>query len=331
MRIAVVGTGSIGRRHIGNLLRLGYDDVLAVSEKKKIKTLEVGSRNVRVVNDIDAALHSTVDTMFICNPTGLHFRYLEKAIEAGKHVFVEKPVGSVMNDFTSLRKQSEQKKLIIAVGHQFRFNPHLEELRKKVKANFMGNIFRVEAIQGEHIADYHPGEDYREDYAARKDLGGGILLTQIHQIDYLNWIFGPFSRVFAVSRQPSILGIDVEESVSYFLESHNGCPIYGHMDFLSRPKTVSIRIMGDEHSMIWDYYGGKLICSNQGNVDEEAITFERPLDRNQMFLDVVRDFLEAAESGGKPRSDLTDGVAALRIVEGIKESVSSGHVVEIGS
>ena len=331
MRIAVVGTGSIGRRHIGNLLKLGYDDVLAVSEKKKIKTLEVGSRNVRVVNDIDAALHSTVDTMFICNPTGLHFRYLEKAIEAGKHVFVEKPVGSMMGDFISLRKQSEQKKLIIAVGHQFRFNPHLEELRKKVKANFMGNIFRVEAIQGEHIADYHPGEDYREDYAARKDLGGGILLTQIHQIDYLNWIFGPFSRVFAVSRQPSILGIDVEESVSYFLESHSGCPIYGHMDFLSRPKTVSIRIMGDERSMIWDYYGGKLICSNQGNVDEEAITFERPLDRNQMFLDVVRDFLEAAESGGKPRSDLTDGVAALRIVEGIKESVSSGHVVEIGS
>lgn len=331
MRIAVVGTGSIGRRHIGNLLRLGYDDVLAVSEKKKIKTLEVGSRNVRVVNHIDAALHSTVDTMFICNPTGLHFRYLEKAIEAGKHVFVEKPVGSMMGDFISLRKQSEQKKLIIAVGHQFRFNPHLEELREKVKANFMGSIFRVEAIQGEHIADYHPGEDYRESYAARKDLGGGILLTQIHQIDYLNWIFGPFSRVFAVSRQPSILGIDVEESVSYFLESHSGCPIYGHMDFLSRPKTVSIRIMGDERSMIWDYYGGKLICSNQGNVDEEAITFERPLDRNQMFLDVVRDFLEAAESGGKPRSDLTDGVAALRIVEGIKESVSSGHVVEIGS
>ena len=137
--------------------------------------------------------------------------------------------------------------------------------------------------------------------------------------------------MFAVSRQPSILGIDVEESVSYFLESHSGCPIYGHMDFLSRPKTVSIRIMGDERSMIWDYYGGKLTCSNQGNVDEEAITFERPLDRNQMFLDVVRDFLEAAESGGKPRSDLTDGVAALRIVEGIKESVSSGHVVEIGS
>ena len=331
MRIAVVGTGSIGRRHIGNLLKLGYDDVLAVSEKKKIKTLEVGSRNISVVNDIDAALHGAVDAMFICNPTSLHFRYLEKAIDAGKHVFVEKPVGSVMGDFTNLRKQSEQKKLIIAVGHQFRFNPHLEELRKKVKANFMGNIFRVEAIQGEHIADYHPGEDYRESYAARKDLGGGVLLTQIHQIDYLNWIFGPFSRVFAVSRQPSILGLDVEESVSYFLESHRGYPIYGHMDFLSRPKTVSIQVMGDEHSMIWDYYGGKLICSNQGNVDQEPITFERPVDRNQMFRDVVRDFLEATETGGKPRSGLADGVAALRIVEGIKESLSFGHVVEIGS
>jgi predicted dehydrogenase len=103
------------------------------------------------------------------------------------------------------------------------------------------------------------------------------------------------------------------------------------MDFLARPKTVSIQIMGDERSMIWDYYGGKLICSNQGNVDEDAITFDRPLDRNQMFLDVVRDFLEATESGGKPRSDLADGVTALRIVEGIKESLSSGQMVEIGS
>ena len=331
VRIAVVGTGSIGRRHIGNLLRLGYDDVFAVSEKKKIKTLEVGSRTIPVVDDVDAALHSAVDTMFICNPTNLHFRYLEKAIEAGKHVFVEKPVGSMMGDFTTLRKKSEQKKLIIGVGHQFRFNPHLEELREKVKAKFMGTIFRAEAIQGEHIADYHPDEDYRESYAAKKDLGGGVLLTQIHQIDYLNWIFGPFSRVFGVSRQPSILDIDVEESVSYFLESHSGCPIYGHMDFLARPKTVSIQIMGDEHSMIWDYYGGKLICSSQGNVDEKPTIAKRPFNRNQMFLDVVRDFLKAVASDEKPRSDLADGVAALRIVEGIKESISSGRVVEIDS
>ena len=69
VRIAVVGTGSIGRRHIGNLLRLGYDDVFAVSEKKKIKTLEVGSRTIPVVDDVDVALHSAVDTIFICNPT----------------------------------------------------------------------------------------------------------------------------------------------------------------------------------------------------------------------------------------------------------------------
>ena len=217
MRIAVIGTGSIWRRHIDNLIGLGYDDVFAVSEHKKITTLEIGSRSVQVVNDVDTALKSAVDCVFICNPTGLHYRYLEKAISARMHVFVEKPVGSTTTGFNELLKESKKNKLTVGVGNQFRFHPHLVEIRNKVRENKLGNILRVEAVQGEHIADYHPTEDYHESYAVRKDLGGGVLLTQIHQIDYLNWIFGPFSRVFATSRQPSILNIDAEESVSYFL------------------------------------------------------------------------------------------------------------------
>lgn len=329
MRIAVIGTGSIGRRHIGNLLGLGYDDVLAVSEHKKIKTLKIGSRNVQVVNDVDTALKSSIDCVFICNPTGLHYRYLEKAISARAHVFVEKPVGSTTTGFNELLKESKKKRLTIAVGNQFRFHPHLAEIRNKVKENKLGNILRVEAVQGEHIADYHPTENYHESYAVKKDLGGGVLLTQIHQIDYLNWIFGPFSRVFAISRQPSILNIDAEESVSYLLERHGGYPIYGHMDFLLRPKKVSIQIMGDKQGIFWDYYGGKLASLNQGSMHRESIISKIPFDRNQMFVDVVNDFLKAVKSGHKPMSDLTDGLTALQIVEGVKESIVSGRAVEI--
>ena len=135
--------------------------------------------------------------------------------------------------------------------------------------------------------------------------------------------------MFATSRQPSILNIDAEESVSYFLERHGSCPIYGHMDFLLRPKQVSLQVTGDKQGIFWDYYGGKLASLNQGSMHRESIISKIPFDRNQMFVDVVNDFLKAAKSRHKPMSDLTDGLAALLIVEGVKESIVSGRRVEI--
>ena len=192
MTVAIIGTGSAGRRHLTNLLSHSHHDVVAVSEHRKCADLEILGKKVPVFHNFDELLEidSSIDSVFICNPSSMHSDYLLRSVEANKNVYVEKPVAVNLGEISEIEERIRSRSVTVAVGNQFRFHPHLISIKEMIDEGVLGDIFSVHAIQGEHIADYHPGEDYRRGYAARRELGGGILLTQIHQIDYLHWLFG---------------------------------------------------------------------------------------------------------------------------------------------
>lgn len=326
MRVAVVGTGSVGMRHLGNLAALGVEHLVAVSEHGHKATVEVGGRTIPVLYDYDEALAGEIDAVFICNPTVLHLDYLRRALAAAKHVYMEKPAAVSAEGVAELAAEAERRGLTVALGHQFRFNPLLLAMRKTIRDGSLGLLLDVAAMQGEHLADYHPDEDYRLGYAARAEMGGGVLLTQIHQIDYLNWIFGPFRSVYAVGGRRGGLDIDVEDSVSYLLERADGTPVHGHLDYLQRPKRVSLSVAAAGGRLEWDYFAGTLAFTPARAGAEPEITHE-PLDRNAMFLGIARDFLEAMRDRRPPRSTLADAATDLGIVYAIKWSAAEHRAV----
>jgi predicted dehydrogenase len=324
MRITVVGTGSVGLRHLGNLAALGVEHLTAVSEHGRKDHVTVGGRNIPVLHDYGLALAGDCDAVFICNPTVLHLDYLRRAVAAGKHVYLEKPAALSAEGVAGLAAEAERRGLTVAVGHQFRFNPLLLALKERVGS--LGLLLDVAAMQGEHLADYHPDEDYRLGYAARSELGGGVLLTQIHQIDYLNWIFGPFRSVYAVGGRRGPLEIDVEDTVSYLLERADGTPVHGHLDYLQRPKRVALSVAGAQGRLDWDYFAGTLAFTPARAGAEPELRHE-PLDRNAMFLGIVGDFLEAVRDRRPPRSTLADAATDLVIVDAIKRSAAEHRAV----
>ena len=326
MTIAVVGTGSIGRRHLANLLSLNRGDVIAVSEHHKITSLTVNGMQIPISHNFDELLKTEekIDTVFICNPTSMHADYLAKSLTAGKNVYLEKPVAINLAQVTELRDLVLSHSATIAVGHQFRFHPHLIALKDRIESGALGQIQSVQALQGEHIADYHPEEDYRQSYAARNELGGGVLLTQIHQMDYLNWLLGPFEDVIATNQESSFLGLDVEENVSYLMRSQRGVVVYGHVDFLRRPKHLSLTIAGTEGAVEWRYYEGSLSWTPADPREKPDISYI-PLERNQLFHNAVGDFLESINKQRSPRSTFIDGVNSLAIVDAIKTSTATGN------
>ena len=75
------------------------------------------------------------------------------------------------------------------MGYQLKFNPIIIKMKELIKKNSIGVIHNIFIHRGEHIDDFHPYEDYKSSYAARKELGGGVILSQIHEIDYMMYLF----------------------------------------------------------------------------------------------------------------------------------------------
>jgi predicted dehydrogenase len=325
--VAVVGTGSAGCRHLSNLLRLGVTDVVAVSEHRRRTTLMVDGTSVPVSHDYDSAL-TAVDAVVIANPTSLHDGHLRRAIDAGRHALCEKPVSVSAVGVADLVAAATARRVTVAVGCQFRFNHMLGRLRELVIGGTLGTILDVDASLGEHLADYHPDEDYRLSYAARRELGGGVLLTQIHQLDYLHWIFGPFDRVFAVGGHVTDLEIDVEDSVTYLLRSQEGVGVRAHLDYIQRPKRAGVVVTGTGGQVAWDYQRNEL-RSQPARSDAEPLVDRAPFDRNEMFLDLMADFLASIRLGRAPRTTLADAAAVLALVDAVKESLRTGAAVVV--
>jgi predicted dehydrogenase len=326
--VAVVGTGSIGRRHLSNLRQLGVTDVLAVSEHSRRTELRVDDVDVPVVLRYDDVLDSTIDAIVIGNPSSLHLDYLRRAVEAGKDVLCEKPVATSAGGIAEVIAAARARDVIVGVGHQFRFNAQLERFRSRLDAGEVGTVIDVQANLGEHIADYHPDEDYRSSYAARADLGGGVLLTQIHLFDLLNWIFGPFEMVFGTGGQRTELDIDVEDCVSFMLVSAAGLPVHGHLDYVQRPKRMTVNAIGQSGAIEWDYHANRLTYTAPatGAVPEHD---DRPFERNEMFLELMRDFLDAVDERRPPRSTIHDALASLQIVDALRASCRDGGAVQL--
>jgi len=319
MKYAIVGFGSIGRRHLGNLLRLGVDDIVIVSSHVDASLYKTDDEIIPVVKDISQVIEQ-IDVMLICNQTNLHKQCIELCIKHKIHFYIEKPILCDQWQISDLQNKIREKQIIASVGSQFRFNNYLAKIKKIIEDSGLGQVMAVVSMHGEHIADYHPGEDYTKSYAANREQCGGVLLTQIHHIDYINWILGPFTHVFASSiGSKSIGNVDVESIVNYsLLSSETGLQVHGHMNYLQRPKSTKLTIICEHGKIHWDYESSSLkIMSDEGVTEERE-----PFDRNSMFLAAMTNFIESVKSKKNPISDIEGGIQALKIVDSIKKSVA---------
>ena len=322
MKIAVIGTGSIGKRHIANLLKLGIRDLVAVSEHSKRETFNIDGTLIPVSHSFSKTLAEKPDAIVIANPTNFHLGYLKKAVSAGCNTYLEKPASISAKGLKEIENSVLEKRVTVAVGTMYRFNERLISLKKRVGQGDLGKIICVESIIGEHIADYHPEEDYRLSYTARAELGGGVLLTQIHQIDWLNWIFGPFESVFSTGGHASDLEIDVEDNATYMLRTPDGLPTIGHLNYLQRPKRAGLTVTGTNGRLDWNLFENTLTVTNGSNQSAPEIE-QSYYDRNAMFVGAIEDFLHSIQKNSAPQSTLGEAREALQIVDAIKSSMNS--------
>lgn len=338
MKVLMIGLGGIGQRHLRNLRALHGDALEVIAYRIRRQTdvltdklqIEEGSSleekyGVTVFSDLEAALAEKPRIAFICNPSSLHVPVALAAARAGCHLFVEKPLSHSLEGVEELLDLVEEKKLVSLVAYQMRFHPCLRHTHDVLKRAGIGRVLSVRAEVGEYLPGWHTYEDYRTMYASRRELGGGVILSQIHEMDYLYWFFGLPHRIFALGGHLSSLEIDVEDIASTLMDC-GGIPIHLHQDYVQRPPSRTLQIIGDRGKIIVDLRALSVsVFDGDGNI-AEIESFEE-LERNQMFLDEMTHFFRCIEGAEVPVVNLRQGYQSLRMALAARESLETGRVV----
>jgi predicted dehydrogenase len=337
-RALVVGLGAIGQRHARNLrsllgaelelsaLRSRKADLVISPELSAVAGDPGADCDGGVFTDLDAALGHSPDLVFICTPTSLHVPTALAAVDAGAAVFIEKPLSGDYRGVAALLEATARREAVVAVGCQMRFHPALVRLRKLVADQVLGSLLRVDVEQAEYLPAWHPYEDYRTSYAAVRALGGGCVLTQIHELDYIQWIFGDPQRVFAVGGRFGSLDIDVEDTASAVLvHSCDGRELAVHLslDYLQRPPRRSCHVVGELGVIDVDLRAPSLVWTD----NDGKVTLEEHYDgfeRQHLFLAETQAFLDAAGGRRAPEVELEHAATTLRIALAMRASMESG-------
>lgn len=313
MRFLICGLGSVGRRHLRNLMSLGQEDIVLL--RTRTGTLpDEELDGLRVESDLEQALARwRPDAVIVANPTALHLRVAIPAAQAGCHLLIEKPVSDSMQGIESLRQAVDQGGGRVLIGFQFRFHPGLQEAKRLLAQEVIGRPLTARAEWAEYLPDWHPWEDYRHSYAARKDLGGGVVLTLCHPFDYLRWLLGDVQGVRGVTARLGDLGIDVEDAAEVILSHASGAMSSVHLDYLGRPPRHRLVINGTAGSLRWDNDDGAVHWWTPAERTWQVARPPASYGRNTMFLEEMRHFVRVASEEVPPVCDLEEGVEALRI------------------
>jgi len=338
MKFLIAGLGSIGRRHFRNLIALGEKDIVLLRTRKAtLPDDELAGYPVET--DFNEAIKKhKPDAVVVANPTALHLDVAIPAAEAGCHILLEKPVSDSLDRLDILQQAAQKSGSKILVGFQFRYHPTLNKAHELLQANAIGKILTVHAHWGEYLPQWHPWEDYRQSYAARADLGGGVIRTLTHPLDYLCYLIGEVESLWSFNDHISPLEMDVEDVAEIGLKFSNGAIGGVHLNYVQRPPRHTLEIVGTQGTLRWDNADGVLQIQkfpasfasySDDPPDLVMETFSPPdgFERNQLFVSQTRHFVETASGETEPICSLEDGVMALRLALGAKESQTSGRAV----
>ena len=145
------------------------------------------------------------------------------------------------------------------MAYIFRFTPHVKMIRNLIENNSIGKIYYVKGEFSEYLPDWHPYEDYRSFYMAKKSMGGGSILDQSHIFDLVHYLFGAFKNVKAFNSKISNLELNADDISELIVELKNGIIASLHTDIFGRQHQKFLEIKGEKGN-INDFYKNKYVC-----------------------------------------------------------------------
>lgn len=293
---------------------------------------EITPEPVHVVQDYRSVLDNpAVDIVAIATDSGSHARIAIDALEAGKHVLVEKPMALDTRDARRMKKIAEDRDLRLGLCHQNRFNPPVQLLRRKLEAGELGKLlYGTINVRWSRDDSYYASDDWRGTYAH----DGGCLMNQsIHGIDLLLWMLGEPTRVYAET-DTFLRSIEAEDTAVAVVRFRSGAMgiIEGTTCIYPTNLEETLNIFGSTGTCC---LGGiainkvETLITAQSNSDSKADGVSQKVDSvyGKGHSPLYKDFADAVRTGRQPYIDAEAGLKAVEMVLAIYKSAALGEPV----
>lgn len=331
MSIGLIGCGFIGMKHIASLLKVKHASITALCDTsnasleratQKVMELRPDHPPLEQYTDFRKLLdQKQIDTVVIAVHSGLHGQIAKEALIQGKHVIVEKPMALSLQEAREMIRLSNAFGGKLAVCHQKRFYPHLQQLKQYLDEGALGQILFATVK-----LFYHRNDQYYEQASWRGTwkMDGGVLLNQaIHNMDLILWLLGEPYQVHGMI-QRNKRRIEAEDTAVSMLRMKSGAWVQLQATVCASPEATyeSIEIVGTEGAI-------RLSGKWMETVEWWKVKGKEPLKIKSVdaYQLMYEQFHEAISSGQEPLVHGQEGIRALEWIMGIYHSATKGMSV----
>jgi predicted dehydrogenase len=327
MKIAVIGLGSIGRRHLGNLRAIGVETLYAYDAAEAQRAASAAEfPDAHVTPTLEAALDGVAGVV-VCTPPSSHLEIARLAMAGGAHLMIEKPLAGSSEGLEDLLRSCDTRGLKVLTAYNWRYWPPMQFAERLLREGRIGAVRAGRTEYAYHLSTRYPGQDYRRFYMADVKQGGGCLLDESHAIDYMRWLLGEVVEVSAVVERVSSLEISTDDLADLTVRFASGAIGNIHMNLFAWNVHSHLEMMGEKGVIQWRRLENEIRVFDPTANRWEIYPFGGQL--NDMYMEEARHFLACIRGEASPRCDGWDGLKTMRVIDAARRAASERRWIRV--
>jgi predicted dehydrogenase len=323
VRLGVVGLGWFGGVLAESARSSGVADVVACyARTEDTRAAFAEKHGCRAVGDLEEMLTDPgVDGVLVATPHSTHADIAVRTVEAGKHVFVEKPLALTVADTKRVAEAASRAGVVVQVGHNRRRQPANRRIKAMIDAGELGTVLQLD---GMHTAS----GGHKPDLPAwRKDPAecpfGGMTALGVHTVDTFHYFIGPARKVTSFSTR--IHGFnDLDEATTVLVEYESG-PIASINTTYFAPPVVGLSVFGSD-AAAWNEEDGKRLFTQARS---DPTRTEQDVETIDTLVDEIAEFARSIRGEGVPETGVAEAIEVAAVLEAIGRSIESGCSVDL--
>jgi predicted dehydrogenase len=322
VKALVIGYGSIGKRHAANLAKLGHE--VSLLRHARGETADGPFREF--YNFEEALAEAKPDCAVVASPTPCHAADAAKLIDRGVPMLLEKPPALDLAATLELQERMTRrdfKKYDLAFN--MRCYPPLRFIKDYLP--LLGKIYAMRVAAGSYLPGWRPTVDYRKTTSARAELGGGVHIELVHEVDYVLWFLGMPEKVVAHVTRVGNLEINSADICAAMLMYADGSVVELHLDYLSHKNLRGCQIIAERGTLDWSFTERNV--SVHGAKPERVFELPPDYDFNETYLDQLRNFEGVVQGTVPPLVNISHGVQVMKILDAMVRSSATARWVDV--
>ena len=282
MKVLIIGLGSIALKHVKALQEL-YPSVVIYALRRKAE-LSKGIKGVIEIFDINEIDIDSIDFILISNPTSVHYDTIQKVIRYKKPLFIEKPLFDALSkEAKELITEVEKQEITTYVACNLRF---LESIAKTKELLVGKRVNEVNVYCGSYLPDWRPNVDFRKVYSANKEMGGGVHIDLIHELDYVYWLFGAPIHTQSFFSNKSSLNITAYDYANYLWE-YDDFSVSVVLNYYRRDSKRTLEILTDEGTYLVDLLRNNISYNDEIVFQSSQLSLQTYTAQMQFFVEEI--------------------------------------------